>query len=53
MKNIMLEYCIILKKSPDSYFTQSKAQLIQIVILHIQKQYLIQSAFNKALFYLN
>ena len=49
----MLEYCIILKKSPDSYFTQSKAQLIQIVILHIQKQYLIQSAFNKALFYLN
>ena len=27
-QNSMLEYCIILKKSPDSYFTQSKEQLI-------------------------
>ena len=49
----MLEYCIILKKSPDSYFTQSKEQLIQIVILHIQRQQLIQSVLNKALFHLN
>ena len=49
----MLEYCIILKKSPDSYFTQSKEQLIQIVILHIQRQQLIQSALNKVLFHLN
>ena len=49
----MLEYCIILKKSPDSYFTQSKTQLIQIVILYIQIQQLIQSAFNKVLFHFN
>ena len=49
----MPEQCVILKKSPDSYFTQSKAQLIQIVILHIRRQQLIQSAFNKVLYHLN
>ena len=49
----MLEYCTILKMNPDSYFSRSKAQLIQIVILHIQRQQLIQSAFNKVLFHLN